>query len=92
MSAQDIGANHEEETHQFTETYSTFQDISDMHNPVEAKPEIPDLAFESAESIEPAEDTEDAIFLEDKTQRLTLDEANEFVIKNYKLEYWVSEE
>jgi succinoglycan biosynthesis transport protein ExoP len=86
---QNVSVHHEEEPHQFTETYSTFENASDIHNVAETKPEIPDLIFEP---VEPEQEIEDAVFLEDKTQRLTLDEANEFVIKNYKLEYWVSEE
>jgi capsular exopolysaccharide synthesis family protein len=89
IETQNITDNHEEETHSFTETYSTFQDISDLHPVAVTKPESPDMVFESTE---PVHGTEDTTFPEVKTQRLTLDEANEFVIKNYKLEYWVNEE
>ena len=60
------------------------------------KPKTPDIVFETLESLESVEQTNDYIAPkvdpEAKTQRLTLDEANEFVIKNYNLEYWSKDE
>jgi polysaccharide biosynthesis transport protein len=83
----------EEQSHVFTETYSAFEDVSDIRASMEAKPQIPELIFEKFEEVESVNETEDAIlFPADKSQRLTLDEANEFVIKNYKLEYWGNDE